>query len=50
MPERELHLLAFGNPNRAGSWRQRGLFRREYSGTTLRDHLGLDRPANRYVA
>jgi FMN-dependent oxidoreductase (nitrilotriacetate monooxygenase family) len=29
---------------------QRGLFRREYSGTTLRDHLGLDRPANPYVA
>lgn len=26
---------------------QRGLFRREYSGTTLRDHLGLARPANR---
>ncbi|WP_445178119.1 LLM class flavin-dependent oxidoreductase [Pseudomonas sp. McL0111] len=27
---------------------QRGLFRREYSGATLRDHLGLERPANRY--
>ena len=26
----------------------RGLFRREYAGTTLRDHLGLERPANRY--
>jgi alkanesulfonate monooxygenase len=26
---------------------QRGLFRREYSGTTLRDHLGLARPVNR---
>jgi FMN-dependent oxidoreductase (nitrilotriacetate monooxygenase family) len=24
---------------------QRGLFRREYTGTTLRDHLGLERPA-----
>lgn len=23
----------------------RGLFRREYSGVTLRDHLGLERPA-----
>ena len=23
---------------------RRGLFRREYSGTTLRDHLGLQRP------
>ncbi|RWU22939.1 nitrilotriacetate monooxygenase [Pseudomonas alkylphenolica] len=27
---------------------QRGLFRREYSGTTLRDHLGLQRPGSRY--
>jgi FMN-dependent oxidoreductase (nitrilotriacetate monooxygenase family) len=27
---------------------RRGLFRREYEGTTLRDHLGLPRPANRY--
>jgi FMN-dependent oxidoreductase (nitrilotriacetate monooxygenase family) len=25
---------------------QRGLFRREYEGTTLRDHYGLDRPHN----
>lgn len=25
----------------------RGLFRREYTGTTLRDHLGLDVPVNR---
>jgi FMN-dependent oxidoreductase (nitrilotriacetate monooxygenase family) len=24
---------------------QRGVFRREYTGSTLRDHLGLDRPA-----
>lgn len=29
---------------------QRGLFRREYSGTTLREHLGLQRPGNRYSA
>jgi alkanesulfonate monooxygenase len=29
---------------------RRGLFRTEYAGTTLRDHLGLMRPANRYVA
>ncbi len=29
---------------------RRGLFRREYQGTTLRDHLGLHRPANRHVA
>jgi FMN-dependent oxidoreductase (nitrilotriacetate monooxygenase family) len=27
--------------------RRRGLFRTEYSGTTLRDHYGLARPANR---
>jgi FMN-dependent oxidoreductase (nitrilotriacetate monooxygenase family) len=26
--------------------RRRGLFRTEYAGTTLRDHLGLPRPAN----
>ena len=29
---------------------RRGLFRREYEGTTLRDHLGLARPANRFFA
>ncbi|MVV48112.1 LLM class flavin-dependent oxidoreductase [Pseudomonas sp. PB120] len=28
---------------------QRGLFRQEYSGTTLREHLGLERPGNRYT-
>ncbi|MEN5073370.1 LLM class flavin-dependent oxidoreductase [Isoptericola cucumis] len=28
----------------------RGLFRTEYAGTTLRDHLGLDVPENRYTA
>jgi FMN-dependent oxidoreductase (nitrilotriacetate monooxygenase family) len=27
---------------------RRGLFRDEYSGTTLRDHLGLPRPANQF--
>ncbi|MCE7795394.1 LLM class flavin-dependent oxidoreductase [Sphingobium sufflavum] len=27
---------------------RRGLFRTEYDGTTLRDHLGLQRPANRF--
>ncbi|QAX85426.1 nitrilotriacetate monooxygenase [Pseudomonas sp. DTU12.3] len=27
---------------------QRGLFRHEYSGTTLRDHLGLERPDSRH--
>jgi FMN-dependent oxidoreductase (nitrilotriacetate monooxygenase family) len=28
----------------------RGLFRREYEGETLRDHIGLPRPPNRFVA
>lgn len=28
---------------------QRGLFRTEYTGRTLRDHLGLPRPVNRYT-
>ena len=28
---------------------KRGSFRRQYTGTTLRDHLGLERPANRYA-
>lgn len=30
--------------------RERGLFRAEYEGTTLREHYGLDRPANRHTA
>lgn len=29
---------------------RRGLFRTEYEGTTLRDHLGLARPANQFFA
>lgn len=29
--------------------RKRGLFRHEYRGSTLRDHLGLAAPANRYA-
>ncbi len=29
---------------------RRGLFRSEYEGTTLRDHLGLPRPENRFFA
>ncbi|MCW1982213.1 FMN-dependent oxidoreductase (nitrilotriacetate monooxygenase family) [Xanthomonas arboricola] len=29
---------------------RRGLFRREYQGRTLRDHLGLQRPINRFSA
>jgi len=27
---------------------RRGLFRREYEGTTLRENLGLPRPQNRF--
>jgi alkanesulfonate monooxygenase len=27
---------------------RRGLFRRDYQGTTLREHLGLPRPENRF--
>jgi alkanesulfonate monooxygenase len=27
---------------------RRGLFRREYTGRTLREHLGLTRPKNRF--
>jgi FMN-dependent oxidoreductase (nitrilotriacetate monooxygenase family) len=30
--------------------RRRGLFRREYAGETLREHYGLARPENQYVA
>lgn len=29
---------------------RRGIFRREYEGTTLRDHLGLKRPPNRFFS
>ncbi|WP_250031347.1 LLM class flavin-dependent oxidoreductase [Paractinoplanes maris] len=29
--------------------RERGLFRTEYTGTTLREHYGLPRPANRFA-
>jgi hypothetical protein len=28
---------------------RRGLFRQDYEGATLRDHLGLSRPASRYA-
>jgi hypothetical protein len=28
---------------------RRGLFRTEYAGTTLRENLGLARPANRFA-
>lgn len=30
--------------------RRRGLFRHEYEGSTLRENLGLKRPANRFFA
>ena len=29
--------------------RRRGLFRTEYEGSTLREHLGLSRPLSRYT-
>jgi hypothetical protein len=29
--------------------RRRGLFRTEYTGTTLRDHYGLDRPVSAFA-
>ena len=29
---------------------RRGLFRTEYAGRTLRDHLGLPRPENQFTA
>jgi alkanesulfonate monooxygenase len=29
---------------------RRGLFRRDYEGSTLREHLGLPRPANRFFS
>jgi hypothetical protein len=29
--------------------RRRGLFRTEYEGRTLREHLGLERPPSRYA-
>jgi hypothetical protein len=28
---------------------RRGIFRTEYTGTTLREHLGLPRPESRYL-
>ena len=29
---------------------RRGLFRKDYEGTTLREHLGLARPKNQFFA
>ena len=31
-------------------FRQRGLFRTEYTGQTLREHYGLPRPGNQFTA
>lgn len=28
---------------------ERGVFRKEYEGTTLREHFGLEKPVNRYA-
>jgi hypothetical protein len=30
--------------------RKRGLFREEYTGTTLRDHYGIPRPASQFAS
>ncbi|WP_030624615.1 LLM class flavin-dependent oxidoreductase [Streptomyces sclerotialus] len=46
-PERDLGRLVDGT---VPALRRRGLLRRAYPGTTLRDHLGLARPAGRYAA
>ena len=50
------NILAHSNPNGVDEFvdkivpelRRRGLFRSEYAGRTLRDNLGLSRPANRF--
>ena len=39
---RQLHFNAF--------LRQRGLFRTEYTGRTLRDHYGIPRPDSQFAA
>ncbi|WP_030751379.1 LLM class flavin-dependent oxidoreductase [Streptomyces griseus] len=46
VPERDLPRFA---AEVVGPLRDRGLFRTAYEGTTLRDHLGLPRPASRYA-
>jgi hypothetical protein len=28
---------------------ERGIFRKEYEGSTLREHLGLERPVNQFA-
>ncbi|MGV9699271.1 LLM class flavin-dependent oxidoreductase [Streptomyces sp. NPDC003470] len=46
-PRRDLERLVNGT---VPLLQHRGLFRTFYPGSTLRDHLGLKRPANRYAA
>ncbi|MEI5099748.1 LLM class flavin-dependent oxidoreductase [Streptomyces sp. PmtG] len=46
-PRRDLERLVNGT---VSLLQHRGLFRTFYPGTTLREHLGLARPANRYAA
>ncbi|MEW2530384.1 LLM class flavin-dependent oxidoreductase [Streptomyces sp. NPDC047071] len=46
-PRRDLERLVNGT---VSLLQHRGLFRTFYPGATLRDHLGLARPANRYAA
>ncbi|MET9345770.1 LLM class flavin-dependent oxidoreductase [Streptomyces termitum] len=45
-PARDLPRFAAGT---VAALRGRGLFRTEYAGTTLRDHLGLPRPVSQYA-
>lgn len=60
---RQLHLSAFMRPASIPGYaeglddfadrviperQRRGLFRRDYDGSTLREHLGLPRPQNRF--
>ncbi|PPS74192.1 Nitrilotriacetate monooxygenase component A [Streptomyces sp. MH60] len=45
-PRRDLERLVNGT---VSLLQHRGLFRTFYPGSTLRDHLGLTRPANQYA-
>ncbi|GGV11983.1 monooxygenase [Streptomyces litmocidini] len=47
VPERDLERFVSETVPRL---RERGLFRTDYEGATLRDHLGLARPASQYAA
>ncbi|MFH8714585.1 LLM class flavin-dependent oxidoreductase [Streptomyces zaomyceticus] len=46
VPERDLERFTAETVTRLGD---RGLFRKAYEGTTLRDHLGLTRPVSQYA-